>query len=222
MAGLIGLLRGLFGGTGAAQTGQSGRDAELSADEARAAIAELSGGDAETLRVFDAALVGTLPEDSPFDAGDDQVTTGVAIMAALYATGRAVLLDWSAGMEEACAAFGQLFLQKGVAAGELPATIAFDGQMKRGDAVGLAYVTFRKIADAQASRILGINAGTDGYCFVLVPEAAAARWASVRIDAQCYFEDSDWQFKQQLRAAGLTPRSEKHPSRAPCPAPAAL
>jgi hypothetical protein len=194
----------------------------LTPHEARAALAEMSKGDAETLRLFDAALAGTLPADSPFDAADDQVSVRVALMAALYATGRGVVLDWAEGTDESCDAFNQLFRSEGRRYDDLPGEIKFDGLLKRGDAVGLAYIAFRKLADANDQRILGINEGSDSYFFLLVTQATAERWASVRIDEFAYFEDSDWQFSKQMRLAGFEPRSTKHPSSAPRSAPSVV
>jgi hypothetical protein len=210
---LLPFLQALFGrGAGA------GSD-RLSVTQGRIALDELTGQDLEAGRLYDAALAGVLPEDCPIEVEGSTVPVSAALQVALFATGRAALLDWAADAASCNREFAGLFRRHGVSVDATIAALAAEPEPKRGAAVGLVYVAFRKLADAHTLRLLSINDGSDRYSFLLASAQAAERWASVRIGDETYFEDSDWQFKQEVRAAGLSPRSERHPKFLPRPAP---
>ena len=193
--------------------------AELTARQGRIALGDLTGGDKEAARLYDAAIAGVLPKGSLIEVSGATVPVSVALQLALYETRRAALLDWAADAAWCSRAFATVFRHYGVSVDATLAALADQPEPERGEAAGLVYVAFRKLADANRLRILSINDGSDSYCFLLTSPKVAGRWASVRIGGETYFEDCDWEFKRALRASGLSPRSERHPRFSPRPAP---
>lgn len=205
MAGFLDFLKGIFTGPkGAALDG-------LSVAQAKSAIAELTDDDETCLRLFEAALSGDMPENSPYTGQGKDTPLAVAIICALYGANRLAMVDWAAGVDEICGELAPLIADQGMSVDQLLASSGNRTVSNRGDAVGLVYTEIRKLADQNQRRILSINEGSDCHHFLLTSEAAAERWTSVKIAENVYFEDSDWQFKKQLLAAGFELRSKKHP-----------
>lgn len=187
-----------------------------------AAVRDLSGGDVVIEASAKKALKNGLPEYSGFiDWPDDKpgYRAAAVIAHAFEDAGRLIMLDWALGLDDCVALFEAMFDEVGLDTGGARAELATLPALARGDAVGVAYIAYRAPARAQGMRIFGINFGSDMYFFFLVPEGAAARWASVPLGGGMYFEDSDWQFKAELEAAGIVPLSERHPSLNPRSAP---
>lgn len=203
------LVMSLFTATSAAASGGL-TDAQI-----LAAVRDLSGADAGVEAAAQKAMKNGVPERSVFfewPQYDPAYQAAAVIAFAFEDAGRLAMLDWAEGTTECVAAFEALFAAAGLKTGAARAEVASSPVRARGDAVGVAYIAYRAEAMAQGMRLFGLNSGSDMYLFLLVPEDAAARWASVPLGGDMYFEDSDWQFKAQLEAAGIVPQSERHPS----------
>lgn len=182
------------------------------ADLLRAILSDFSGGNARTLEIGQAALQGSVPEDSIFsDVENPTVLTALAT--ALDATGRLVWLNWKEPLDETADAFADLFLATGL--DPEPALTRLVGlpEPKDGEAMAIAYLEFRRVADAAGWRLVSLNDGSDSYMLTLAPKAIAAKWRSVELGRGNYIADPDWQFLTHIKAAGLTPRSTQHPRR---------
>lgn len=184
----------------------------LSDQQVLAAVRDLSSGDLQAIEIARSILSMKVSDGDPYAELLRDMPAFSAIAVSLYETGRMETLDWGASLEESSKAFGRLFVKAGLDPAEPIAELQAMGQQTDGDAVGRAYLTFRLAADDTGMRIVGLNASSDMYHFVLVPAGVAERWISVAIGENQYIEDSDWQFLPKLEAAGVAPRSTGHPS----------
>lgn len=176
------------------------------------AVRDPSNDDPQAADIARAALRNGLPPDDSFAELTPEMKVFATLSASLGGSGRMVSLDRKEELSECEAAFTALFAKAGLDVGEATAQLANAPSDDNGD-VGTAYVVFCRVADTAGMRIVGLNADSDMYHFVLTSVERAQRWMSVSIGPNQYIEDPDWQFPSHLEAAQIGPRSAQHPSR---------
>jgi hypothetical protein len=179
------------------------------------AVAALSNDDPAAIAAARRMLRGGPATGSMFADLPADMWVFAIVAASLEASGRLVSLDWKEEASEAEAGFERLFAKAGVSTTGVADRIESIARRVETQGVGLAYAAYREAAEAGGYRILGLNAGSDMYHFVLVRQDRAARWQGVRLGPDQYVEDSDWQFRDVLEAIGVTPRSTAHPAATP-------
>ncbi|MCS4089198.1 hypothetical protein [Rhizobium sp. BK176] len=188
-------------------------------EHALALINEVSGGSEVALRIATHAFAGTIPDGDAFDDLNVFNNAGIPaiVVGALGETDRAWYLDWADSVSECVETFSCLLGAVGVDTSSAVAAAArLPKQIERGEAAGMVYVAFREAAEAAGYRIIDINEGSDTYCLAIVPTSVAERWLWVKMGAEHgYIGDADHQFKNALKAAGLTPRPTPDEGRMP-------
>ncbi|SEL02441.1 hypothetical protein SAMN05421666_2751 [Roseovarius nanhaiticus] len=180
----------------------------------RRAVSEITEGDPAALAAADAMIAGRAEESFAAEWLDGFRPMAI-LFHALWETDRLIYLDWKTGRDEALAQFEGLFTTAGLV---WPADMAevvirqiAEAAPESGPEMAFVYIPLQRLAEQQEHQIMLINDGSDAYPFFLTRRAVAERWADVALGNDMFIDHPDWQFADEMRAAGLDPRNDDHP-----------
>jgi len=207
---ILGMLKNI--GSALLSSGNS-KSSQLTDQQAIAAVDALSNSNKKAISFAKELAQGITSSDasSIFLHNFEEMRPFTIIAASLEASGQIEMLDWADELEDAALAFSRLFETAGIDSSPIMAKLLDMEEPKRGEAVEAVYASFRELADRSDRRIIGLNANSDAYLFVLALSAGSEPWLNVEIDTHQFIEDSDWQFSKALTELGLEVRSHKHP-----------